>query len=73
MGPRLSGPRPSRGFYPARTENMLFLPLAWTYEAGLPSEAMILGFWDRIIPIINGTGGDIVCSFSPNGGHRDQY
>ena len=30
--------------------------------------ARIPRFWDSAIPIINGTGGDIVCSFSPQRG-----
>ena len=37
----------------------------WTYEAGFPSEARILGFWDDIVPVISGTGADAVCSFLP--------
>ena len=53
---------PSTG--PARANDMLLLPSAWTYEAGLPTEAWILGFWVDALPVIGGTGTDSVCSFS---------
>ena len=56
---------PDQGFYPARIDDMLFLPSAWTYEAGLPLEARISWYWDGAVPIISGTGADVVCSFSP--------
>ena len=48
-----------------RADNMLLLPSAWTYEARLPVEAGIPGFWVDTVPVINGTGADSVCSFSP--------
>ena len=44
---------------------MLFLPLNWTYEARLPLEARIPGFRDSAVPVINGIGKNIVCSFTP--------
>ena len=68
MGPRPLGPRLDQGFQSVRTDDMLFLPSAWTYEAGLPSETRILGFWDNVIPVISGIGVDTVCSFSPQCG-----
>ena len=33
------------GTGPARADDMLLLPSAWTYEAGQPKEAWIPGFW----------------------------
>ena len=47
---------------------MLPLPLAWTLEAGLFSEAGILELWDTSIPVINGKYIDTVCSFLPHHG-----
>ena len=41
---------------------MFLLPSAWAYETGLPEEAWILGFWADTVPVISGTGADIVCS-----------
>ena len=49
---------------PARANDMLLLPSAWTHEEGLPAEAGIPGFWADTVPIIRGTGTDSVCSFS---------
>ena len=45
---------------------MLLLPSAWIYEAGLPTEALIIGFWASAIPVIGetGVGADSVYSFS---------
>ena len=43
-GPRPSGLGPNQGFQSIKTDDMLFLPLAWTYEVGFPSKARILGF-----------------------------
>ena len=44
---------------------MLLLPSAWTHEEGLPTEAGISGFWADTVLVINGTGANSVCSFSP--------
>ena len=55
----------------AKTDDMLLLPSAWTYEAGLPTEAGIQGFWVGLVPVINGTGADTVCSFSPRYGSEE--
>ena len=60
--PRLSGPRPSQGFWPDKADDMLPLPSARTYEAVLPSEARIPGFWDSAVPTISGTDADTVHS-----------
>ena len=65
MRPRLSGLRPEKGFQLVRIDDMFPLQSAWTYEAGLPSKARILGFWDNLVLIISGTGADTVFSFSP--------
>ena len=54
--------------YPSRIDEMLFLPSAWTYEARLPSEARIPELWDSVVPVISGTGADIVCSSLPQHG-----
>ena len=43
---------------------MLPLPLAWTYEARLPSEAGISRSWDASVLVISGMCTDAVCSFS---------
>ena len=50
---------------PAKADDMLLLPSAWTYEAGVPMEAWIPGFRAGAVPVISGTDADIVCSFSP--------
>ena len=52
------------GTGPARVDDMLLLPSSWTYEAGLPTEAWIPGFWVGAVPVIGGTSADSVCSFS---------
>ena len=70
-GSWLSGPSPDQGFYPAKTNDMLFLPSPWTYEAGFPSEARIPGFWDSTVPVISGTDVDTVYSFSPQCGPEE--
>ena len=44
---------------------MLLLPSAWTYEAGLPTEVWIAGFWADTVPVISGTGADTVYSSTP--------
>ena len=44
---------------------MLSLPSAWAYETRLSTKADIPKLWDSAVPVINGTGMDIVCSFSP--------
>ena len=58
---------------PTRTDDMLLLPSAWANEKGLSTKAGILELWDSAVPVISGTGVDIVCSFSPSAGQRDQY
>ena len=47
---------------------MFPLPSARTCETILPIEAGILGIWGTLVAIINGTGADTVCSFSPRFG-----
>ena len=39
----------------------------------MSTKAWILELWDSGVPVISGTGADIICSFSPNAGQRDQY
>ena len=39
-----SCPTSAPGIGPARADDMLLLPSAWTYEAGVPTEAWIPGF-----------------------------
>ena len=56
------------GTGPARADDMLLLPLAWTYEAGFPTGAWIPGFWAGAIPGISGTGADTVSSSTPQYG-----
>ena len=46
-------------------------PSTWIYEAGLPSEARILRFWDNTVPVIRGTCTDVVCSFLPQCGPEE--
>ena len=58
-------PTSALGTGPARADDMLLLPSAWTYEVGLPTEEWIPEFWAGAVPVINGTGTDSVCSFSP--------
>ena len=50
---------------------MFLLPSAWTYEAGLPVEAGILGFWVGSVLVISGTGTDTVCSLLPRYGSEE--
>ena len=57
-------PTSAPGIGPTRADDMLLLPSAWTYEAGLPTEAWIPGFWAGAVPIIDGKSTDLVCSFS---------
>ena len=47
------------------------MPLAWTYEAGLPLEARIPGLWDNTVPVISGTCTNTVCSFLPQCGPEE--
>ena len=68
MGLWLSGPRPYQGFQPIKTVDMFPLPSAQTCEAGFPSKARIPRLWDSVVPIINGTSANTVCSFSPHCG-----
>ena len=67
-GLRPSGPRPYQGFQSVRTDDMLFLPSSWTYEARFPSEARIPGFKDIAVLVISRISTDTVCSFSPQCG-----
>ena len=50
---------------------MLPLPSAWTYEAELPSEAIIPGFWDSAVSAISRTSADTVHSSLPQHGPRE--
>ena len=52
---------------------MLLLPSAWTHEEGLPAEAGIPGFCADTVPVISGTGTDLVCSFSPWCGSEEPF
>ena len=47
---------------------MFPLPVARTYEAGLPPEARIPGFRDNVVPVSCGTCMDIVYSSIPQYG-----
>ena len=68
---RTSIPRAPPGTGPARADDMLLLPSVWTYEAGLPIKACILGFWASIILVISGTGADTVYSSTPQYGSKE--
>ena len=70
-GPRLSEPRPYQGSWPARTDDMFPLPLAWTYEVRFPAKVRIPGFWSGAVPVISGTSADTVCSLSPQCGQEE--
>ena len=59
------------GIGPTRADDMLLLPSAWTYEAGVPTEAWIPGIQADAIPVISKTGADTVCSFSPRYGSEE--
>ena len=59
------------GIGPAKADDMLLLPSSWTYEAGLPTEAWILGFWVGVVPVISGTGADTVYSSTPQYGSEE--
>ena len=58
---------------PARADDMLLLPSAWAHEKELSIKARIPELWDSVVPVINGTGADTVCSFSPSAGQRVLY
>ena len=47
---------------------MLSLPLAWTHETRLLTEARIPGLWDTSVPIISGTCTDTICLSLPQHG-----
>ena len=47
---------------------MFPLPPAQTHETRLPSEAGIPELWDTLVPVINGTCIDLVCSSLPHHG-----
>ena len=55
----------------ARVDDMLILPSAWTYEAGLPIEAWIPGFWADAVSVISGIGVDTVYSSTPQYGSEE--
>ena len=64
-------PTSALGTEPTRADDMLLLPSAWTYEAGLPTEAWIPGFWAGAILVISRTGSNIVYSFTPQYGSNE--
>ena len=64
-GPWLSGLRPYQGLQSVMTDDMFPLPSARTCETRLPAEVGIPGIRDTLIPVINGTGANTVCSVSP--------
>ena len=66
-------PTSAPGTGPARADDMLLFPSAWAHEKGLSTKTRIPKLWDSAVPVINGTGADIVCFFSPSAGHKDQY
>ena len=55
----------------AKADDMLLLPSALTYEAGLPLKARIPGFRAGAVLVINRIGADTVCSFSPRYGSEE--
>ena len=59
------------GTGPAGADDMLLLPSAWTYEARLPTEVWIPGFWADAVPVISGTGADTVYSSTPQYGSKE--
>ena len=58
-------PKSALGTGPARADDMLLLPSAWTYEMGLPTEAWIPEFWAGAVLVISGTGVDTIYSSTP--------
>ena len=50
---------------------MILLPSALKYEAGLPTETRIPGFWADAVPFINRIGADPICSFSLSYGSKE--
>ena len=64
-------PTSAPGTGPARGDDMLLLPSAWTYEAGLPTEAWIPRFWAGAVLVISGTGTDTVYSSTPQYGSEE--
>ena len=64
-------PTSAPGTGPAEADDMLLLPSAWTYEAGLPIEVWIPGFWAGAVPVINGTSADTVYSSTPQYGSNE--
>ena len=58
-------PTSAPGTGPAKPDDMLLLPSAWTYEAGLPPEARIPRFRHSAAPDISGIGTDIIYSSTP--------
>ena len=61
-------PTSAPGTGPTKADDMLLLPLAWTYEAGLPTEAWIPGFWASSVLVISGTGSNTIYSSIPQYG-----
>ena len=56
---RPSGPGTDQS---CRSDSVLLLPAAWTYEAGLPLETGIPRFWDSTVLVSGRTGEDTVHS-----------
>ena len=70
-GSRLSGARSGQGCKSGKADDMFLLLLAWTQEAGLPTRAEIPRIWDTVVPDIDWTYTDTVCSFSPRYGSKE--
>ena len=64
-------PTSALGTRPAWADDMLLLPSAWTYEAGLPTEVWIAGFWAGAVPVISGIGTDTVYTSIPQYGSEE--
>ena len=64
-------PTSAPGKGPAEADDMLLLPSALTYEAGLPTEVWIPGFWAGAVPVISGTDVDTVYSSTPQYGSKE--
>ena len=71
LEPQPSGPRSSQGSQSSRIDDLLFLSLPWTYEAGLPLEARILRFQNNVVPDISGACTNTVHSSIPQCGPEE--
>ena len=67
----LSMARLGRGCQSGKADDMFLLLPALTQEAGLPTRAEIPRIWDIVVPDIDGTYTDTVCSFSPRYGSEE--